>query len=117
MLSQIDVLDKIPREEISILNGCIKRYEDQPEKMIFEDLCAMDQTTEEKISDLLKTRLGRGDSYTFAGDILISINSNELPEKFSRAVSFINTSSQSTGFLSFLFYPKIFILDAQQIQL
>lgn len=56
--------------------------------MIFEDLCAMDQTSEEKISDLLKKRLGRGDSYTFAGDVLISINSNELPEKFSRAVSF-----------------------------
>lgn len=88
MLSQIDVLDKIPREEISILDGCIKRYEDPPEKMIFEDLCAMDQTTEEKISNLLKKRLERGDSYTFAGDVLISINSNELPEKFTRAVSF-----------------------------
>lgn len=81
-------MDKIPREEISIINGYIKKYEEQPEKMIFEDLCALDQTTEEKISDLLKKRLEHGDSYTFAGDVLISINSNELPEKFSRAVSY-----------------------------
>lgn len=88
LLSQIDVLDKIPREEISILNGCIKKYEEQPEKMIVEDLCAMDHTTEEKISELLKKRLEHGDSYAFAGDVLLSINSNELPEKFSRAVSF-----------------------------
>lgn len=88
MLLQIDVLDKIPREEISILNGCIKRYEEEPEKMIVEDMCAMDQISEEKLSDLMKKRLERGDSYTFAGDVLISVNSNELPENFSRAVSF-----------------------------
>lgn len=81
------MLDKIPREEISIINGCIKKYEQKPEKMIVEDLCAMDQTTEEKLLQVLQKRLARGDSYSFAGDILISINSNELPKSFSRAVS------------------------------
>lgn len=88
LLSQIHVLDRIPREEIAIIGGCIKKYEQRPEKMIVEDLCAMDQTTEEKVSELLRKRLERGDSYAFAGDVLISINSNEMPKEFSRAVSF-----------------------------
>lgn len=87
MLSQIEVLDRIPKEEISIMNGCIKKYNADPEKMIVEDLCAMERLSEEKISDLLKQRLRRGDPYTFAGDVLISLNSNELPTEFSRTVS------------------------------
>lgn len=87
LLSQIDVLDKLPKEEISIIEGCIKRYDAAPEKMLVEDLCAMDKLTEERISDLLKQRLERGDSYTFAGDVLISLNSNELPAQFLRSVS------------------------------
>ncbi|XP_031623809.1 neither inactivation nor afterpotential protein C [Contarinia nasturtii] len=86
LLSQIDVLDKLPKEEISIIGGCIKRYNVDPEKMLVEDLCALDKLSEERISDLLKQRLERGDSYTFAGDVLISLNSNELPKEFPRSV-------------------------------
>lgn len=89
LLSQIDVLDKIPKEEISIIEGCIKRYDADPEKMLVEDLCAMDKLTEERISDLLKMRLEKGESYAFAGDVLVSLNSNELPKQFSRSVSIL----------------------------
>lgn len=112
LLSQIDVLDKIPREEISIIDGCIKKYEKKPEKMIVEDLCAMDQTTEEKISQVLKNRLEHGNSYAFAGDVLISINSNELPEKFSRTVSFIRLFSFLQKFLKRLKKSVEYFLDA-----
>lgn len=87
LLSQIDVLDKIPREEISIVDGCIKKYNGNLEKMLVEDLCALEKLSEEKISDLLKQRLEKGDSYTFVGDVLLSLNSNELPEEFPMSVS------------------------------
>lgn len=87
MLSQIDVLDTIPKEEISIMEGCIKKYNGAPEKMIVEDLCALEKLSEEKISDLLKQRLEKGDSYSFIGDVLVSVNSNELPDEFPRSVS------------------------------
>lgn len=89
LLSQIDVLDKFPKEEISIMEGCIKKYDAEPEKMLVEDLCTLDKITEERISDLLKHRLQKGDSYTFAGDVLVSLNSNDLPKQFSRAVSIV----------------------------
>lgn len=86
-MSQIEVLDKIPKEEISIVDGCIKRYNGNLEKMFVEDLCALDKLSEEKISDLLKTRLEKGESYSFIGDVLVSLNSNELPDTFPRSVS------------------------------
>lgn len=87
LLSQIEVLDKIPMEEILIIEDCIKRYEGAPEKMLVEDLCALDKLSEEKISELLKERLERGESYTFVGDVLVSLNSNEFPNEFPRSVS------------------------------
>lgn len=87
LLLQINVLDKIPKEEISIIDDCIKKYDHVPEKMIVEDICALDKISEEKISDLLKQRLEKGNSYTFAGDVLISLNSNDFPNEFPRSVS------------------------------
>lgn len=90
MLSQIDVLDKLPIEEISIIDGCIKKYNQPPEKMLVEDLCAMEKLSEEKISDFLKERLEKGNSYSFVGDVLLSLNSNELPNEYPRSVSDLN---------------------------
>lgn len=111
MLSQIDVLDKFPKEEISIIEGCIKKYDAEPEKMLPEDVCALEKLTEERMSDLLKQRLEKGDSYSFAGDVLISLNSNELPKQFSRAVSsvFFQCLSQFHFCLKFIpFYYNLF---------
>lgn len=111
MLSQIDVLDKFPKEEISIIEGCIKKYDAEPEKMLPEDVCALEKLTEERMSDLLKQRLEKGDSYSFAGDVLISLNSNELPKQFSRAVSSVFFPMFVT--ISFLF--KIYSILLQFI--
>lgn len=87
MLSKISVVDRFPREEVTILNGCIKKFNTALEKMIVEDLCAFNKLTEEKILDLLQKRLEQGDSYTFIGDVLISINSNEMPAEFPNSVN------------------------------
>lgn len=92
LLAQIDAVDRLPREEISILNGCIKKFDKAPEKMYVEDLCALDKLSEDKIADLLKHRLDHGDSYTYIGDVLLSINSNDMPTEFPLSVSPSNES-------------------------
>lgn len=86
-MTQVGQLKIDGKDEVTILDGCMKRFNTEKEKMFVEDLCAMDKLTEEKISDLLKLRLQRGDAYTFAGDVLISINSNEMPNELPRSVS------------------------------
>lgn len=55
--------------------------------MYVEDLAALEKVSEEVIVEELKQRLSRGDSYTFIGDVLLSLNSNELPLEFPRSVS------------------------------
>lgn len=107
MLSQIEVLDRIPEEEISIMDKYIKKYDAEPEQMVVEDLSALDKLSEERISDVLKQRLEKGESYTFAGDVLISLNSNELPKEFSRAVSVCVCVFIFFLFNEFAFYSNV----------
>lgn len=91
MLAEISAVDRIPREEISISKGCIKKFDAPLEKMFDEDICAIDKISEEKICEHLKYRLANGNSYTFVGDILLSINSNEMPTEFPRSVNTMAT--------------------------
>lgn len=117
LLSQIDVLDKFPKEEISIIEGCIKKYDAEPEKMLPEDVCALEKLTEERMTDLLKQRLERGDSYSFAGDVLISLNSNELPTQFSRTVSsFIFLCMFVTNSFLFIIYGSIHFISIRSFR-
>lgn len=79
--------DRAPKQEVAVVEQYIKRFNEPREKMYVEDLAALEKLTEESIVEELKQRLIHGNSYTFIGDVLLSINSNELPMEFSRAVS------------------------------
>lgn len=54
--------------------------------MFIEDLAALEKVSEETIADEIKNRLKKGHSYTFIGDVLLSLNSNEMPTEFPRSV-------------------------------
>lgn len=75
------------KEEVSIVKGFIKKYETEPEKMYVEDLSALEKLTEETIIEELKHRMEKGFSYTFVGDVLLAINSNDMPKQFPKSVS------------------------------
>lgn len=77
---------KSKKEEISIIRGYVKRYQQNPEKMFIEDLAALEKVSEESIADEIKSRLKKGHSYTFIGDVLLSLNSNEMPTDFPKSV-------------------------------
>lgn len=80
-------LGKSQKEEIAVVQNYIKKFNVSREKMYVEDLAALENLSEDAIIDVLKQRLKRGDSYSFIGDVLISLNSNELPQEYTRAVS------------------------------
>ncbi|XP_055680754.1 neither inactivation nor afterpotential protein C isoform X2 [Lutzomyia longipalpis] len=66
------------KEEIAIFNKCLKKFGSKPVKMYVEDLSAMERITEESILNEINCRLMNGQSYTFVGDVLLSVNSNDL---------------------------------------
>lgn len=76
------------KEEISVIRGYLKRYQQNPEKMFIEDLAALEKVSEETIAEEIRNRLKKGHSYTFIGDVLLSLNSNEMPTAYPRSVSF-----------------------------
>lgn len=72
---------------MSVVKGFIKKYDVEPEKMYVEDLAALEKLSEETIIEELRQRMLKGFSYTFVGDVLLSINSNEMPAELPRSVS------------------------------
>lgn len=77
----------VRREEVAIVQQYVKRFNMPREKMYVEDLAALEKLTEESIVDELRYRLENGNSYSFIGDVLVSLNSNDLPSEYPRAVS------------------------------
>lgn len=75
------------KSEVSIYKDTIRKPESQTEKMIVEDIAALDKISEERVLDELQIRLENGDSYTYVGDVLLSLNSNDLPSEYERCVS------------------------------
>lgn len=77
---------KTPSEEVAIFKGGLKRYSELPTKLFVEDLCALTSINETAIIDTLKARQTQGNSFTFVGDVLVSLNSNGNVEEFPLAV-------------------------------
>lgn len=73
-------------EEVAIFKGGLKRYSELPAKLFVEDLCALNTMNENAIIDTLKARQTQGNTYTFAGDVLISLNPNGPLEEIPRGV-------------------------------
>lgn len=69
--------------ELFVDQGYIKRFEGKPERMYSEDLAAIENPTEQLILDCLRKRIEMGSTYSFIGDILLSLNSNDLEPEFS----------------------------------
>uniref|UniRef100_A0A182QQM6 non-specific serine/threonine protein kinase n=1 Tax=Anopheles farauti TaxID=69004 RepID=A0A182QQM6_9DIPT len=69
------------KEEVAVVRGLLKSAESRPEKLHVEDLAALEQLSEETILEEISQRYKNGNTYTFVGDVLISLNPNEtIPE-------------------------------------
>ncbi|ALC38813.1 ninaC [Drosophila busckii] len=78
-----DVKTLYKEPELFVDRGYIKRFDEKPERMYPEDLAALENPVDESVLDSLRNRMEMGESYSFIGDILLSLNSNELKQEFS----------------------------------
>lgn len=81
-----DVKTLYKEPELFVDRGYIKRFEEKPERMYPEDLAALENPVDESILDSLRNRIETGESYSFIGDILLSLNSNDIKQEFSNEV-------------------------------
>lgn len=99
------------QNESIICNGFIQTQDNKLERMFVEDLAALERLTDETILEEIKNRYKAGETYSFIGDILLSMNPNkELPPTYDRKV-------MEEAFMesSFLKNSQNFYLDSQSI--
>lgn len=71
----------IHKDEMKFMKGALKGPDNKTEKMHVEDLAALEALSEETILDELIQRYKSGSTYTFVGDVLLSMNPNtEMPD-------------------------------------
>ncbi|XP_021703004.1 neither inactivation nor afterpotential protein C [Aedes aegypti] len=76
---------QIPKkEEFKLIKGALKAADNKTEKMFVEDLAALETVSEETILEELIQRYKSGSTYTFVGDVLISMNANQPPPEYVR---------------------------------
>lgn len=79
------------RDETIVCKGFIQTHDNKMEKMHHEDLAALDRLTDETVLDEIKARMKTGETYSFVGDVLLSINPNrDHPPVFDRKVTSIS---------------------------
>jgi myosin-3 len=61
---------------VLVQGSYIKTHDGFREKILVEDLAALEKLSEEKILDEIKARYLLGYSWTFVGDVLIFVNPN-----------------------------------------
>uniref|UniRef100_A0A182NBP7 non-specific serine/threonine protein kinase n=1 Tax=Anopheles dirus TaxID=7168 RepID=A0A182NBP7_9DIPT len=81
LADSIETVQLPKKEEVAVVRGLLKSAENRPEKLHVEDLAALEQLSEETILEEISQRYKNGNTYTFVGDVLISLNPNEtIPE-------------------------------------
>lgn len=81
--------EPIPMDkEMMVDKGFLRRLDEQPERIYHEDLAAISEASEEKVRKTLQARMSMGNSYSFIGDILLSLNSNDMNKEYDDSVNY-----------------------------
>lgn len=75
------------QNETLVCNGMIRTHDGKTEKLYVEDLAALERMNDETILEELKNRYKIGSTYTFIGDILLSLNPNKSVGIYEKKVS------------------------------
>lgn len=78
------------QNESIICNGIIKTHDNKIEKLFVEDLAALERLSDEVILEEIRNRFKIGASYSFVGDVLLTLNPNKELPSYDRKVNFQN---------------------------
>lgn len=73
----VDTINFPSQNETIICNGLLRTHDNKTEKLFVEDLAALERLSDDTIYEEVKNRVKAGSSYTFIGDILLSLNPNK----------------------------------------
>lgn len=74
------------QSESLVYQGYIKNHDNKMEKMYVEDLAAIEPLHDDTILEEIKNKVRIGETYSFIGDILLSMNPNKKYPIYDRKV-------------------------------
>jgi myosin III len=74
------------QSESIVCKGFVQSHDNKLEKMYVEDLAALEPLSDDGLLEEMKNRLKIGESYSFIGDVLLSMNPNKTSKTFDRKV-------------------------------
>lgn len=87
-LKDVDSINFPQQPESLVHEGFIKNHDNKLEKMYVEDLAAIEPLSDDAILDEIRNKMKIGMSYSFIGDILLSMNPNQKYPMHDRKVTF-----------------------------
>jgi myosin III len=74
------------QNETIVHNGILKTHDQKVEKLLVEDLAALERLSDDTVYEEVKSRYKKGLTYTFIGDVLLSVNPNKEYPVYDRKV-------------------------------
>lgn len=74
------------QNESIVCKGFVQTHDNKLEKMYVEDLAALEPLSDDGLLEEMKNRLKIGETYSFIGDVLLSMNPNKQQPIFDRKV-------------------------------
>lgn len=74
------------QSESMVCKGFVQTHDNKLEKMYVEDLAALEPLSDDGLLEEMKNRLKIGETYSFIGDVLLSMNPNKQHPIFDRKV-------------------------------
>lgn len=87
MQKDIESINFPLQNESIVCKGYIQTHDNKLEKMYVEDLAALEPLSDDGLLNEIKNRLKIGGTYSFIGDVLLSMNPNKVHPIYDRKVS------------------------------
>lgn len=86
-MKDVESINFPQQSESLVYEGYIKNHDNKMEKMYVEDLAAIEPLHDDAILEEIRNKMKIGDTYSFIGDILLSMNPNQKYPIHDRKVS------------------------------
>lgn len=87
MQKDIESINFPLQNESIVYKGYVQTHDNKMEKMYVEDLAALEPLSDDGLLDEIKNRMKTGGTYSFIGDVLLSMNPNKVHPIYDRKVS------------------------------
>ncbi|KAG5675871.1 hypothetical protein PVAND_005739 [Polypedilum vanderplanki] len=77
LYKDVETINFPTQNETIIHNGLLKTHDNKIEKLYVEDLAALEKLSDDTILDEVKNRFKNGSTYSYIGDVLLSLNPNK----------------------------------------